>query len=85
MCMDRSGGIGDGNNYLYWNFNFIICELGYFIRFIDGSFIFEDCIIIDGDFFWGILVVDRNGDLYIIGIDGGNIIVVKFINVKDFN
>ncbi len=85
MRMDRSGGIGDGNNYSYWNSNFTTCEPGHFTRSTDGSFTFEDCITIDGDPFWGTLAVDRNGDLYITGTDGGNIIVVKSTNAKDPN
>lgn len=85
MRLDRSGGIGDGNNYSYWNSNFTTCEPGHFTRSTDGSFTFDDCITIDGDPFWGTLAVDRNGNLYITGTDGGNIIIVKSSNAKDPN
>ncbi|MAL59059.1 MAG: hypothetical protein CMC14_03335 [Flavobacteriaceae bacterium] len=85
MRMDRTGGIGDRNNYSYWNSNFTTCEPGQFTRSTDGSFTFEDCIMIDGDPFWGTLAVDRNGALYVTGAGGGSIIVAKSSNAQDPN
>ncbi|MEZ4817758.1 MAG: T9SS type A sorting domain-containing protein [Flavobacteriaceae bacterium] len=85
MRMDRTGGIGDQNNYSYWNSNFSTCEPGQFTRSADGSFTFEDCLMIDGDPFWGTLAVDKSGDLYITGAGNGGIILVKSTNAKDPN
>ncbi len=83
MRIDRSGGVGDGNNYSYWNSNFSTCGPGSFTRSTDGSNTFEDCLIIDGDPSWGTLAVDADGTLYMVGRSGGSIVVVKSTSAKD--
>ncbi len=83
MEIDRSGGIGEGHNYSYWNENFTTCAPGAFTRSTDGGLSFEDCESITGSPFWGTLAVDGNGDLYITGRSGTEIIVVKSTNAKD--
>ncbi|MEZ4857663.1 MAG: sialidase family protein [Flavobacteriaceae bacterium] len=85
MRIDRSGGIGDQNNYSYWNSNFSTCVPGQFTRSTDGSITFEDCLFVDGDPFWGTLAVDKTGDLYITGAGNGGIVLVKSTNAKDPN
>jgi len=85
MRMDRSGGIGDQNNYSYWNSNFSDCAPNNFTRSTDGSFTFEDCILVNGDPFWGTLAVDKNGVLYVTGAGGGGIILIKSTNAQDPN
>ncbi|MCH9660276.1 MAG: T9SS type A sorting domain-containing protein [Bacteroidetes bacterium] len=83
MRMDRTGGVGDKNNYSNWNASFTTCAPGYFTRSTDGSETFETCIIIDGNPFWGTLAVDDNGDLFISGRSGGTNVLIKSSNAKD--
>jgi len=84
MRIDRSGGVGDGHNYSYWNDAFSTCAPGDFTRSTDGGINFEDCVEIDGDPFWGTLAVDNNGDLYITGTSSSNdIVLIKSTNAKN--
>lgn len=83
MRIDRSGGVGDGNNYSYWSSNFTTCEPGQFTRSTDGGFTFEDCITVNGDPFWGTLAVDKTGGLFITGTDGNNILLIKSTNAQN--
>jgi hypothetical protein len=86
MAIDRSGGIGDGNNYSFWSSNFSVCQPEHFTRSTDGSFTFEDCIAVDGYPFWGTLTVDKNGNLYVTGRNAANeIVLAKSTNAKDPN
>ncbi len=82
MRIDRSGGVGDANNYSNWNSSFTSCPPGYFTRSTDGSNSFENCITIDGDPFWGTLAVDADGNLYIVGADFGGLVVTKSSNAQ---
>lgn len=83
MRLDRTAGIGAGNNYSNWNSSFSTCSPGYFTRSTDGSETFESCIAIDGNPFWGTLAVNASGDLYISGRAGGSTVLVKSTNAKD--
>ncbi len=84
MRLDRTDGIGSGNNYSYWNFGFTTCASGQFTRSTDGSETFEECILIDEQPFWGTLAVDKDGTLYITGRDAsGDINVIRSTNAKD--
>lgn len=82
MRIDRSGGIGDGNNYSYWNSSFTTCA-GNFTRSIDNAQSFEDCLYVDGDPIWGTLAVDSEGTLYLVGEGNSGLIVVKSTTAKD--
>lgn len=83
MRIDRSGGIGAGNNYSYWS-PYSGCELGSFTRSTDGSNSFEDCQVIDGNPFWGTLAVDDDGTLYMVGRTAdGETVVVKSTDAQD--
>ncbi len=82
MVVDRSGGIGDGNNYSYWNSSFSTCS-GNFTRSTDGSNTFEDCIFVDQDPFWGTLAVDAEGNLYLTGNSNIGLAVIKSTTAKD--
>lgn len=82
MRIDRSGGVGDANNYSNWNSSFTTCAPGYFTRSTDGSNSFENCITIDGDPFWGTLAVDADGNLYVVGADFGGLVVTKSSNAQ---
>lgn len=82
MRIDRTSGIGAGNNYSFWNANFSNCA-GAFTRSSDGSNTFEDCIFIDGNPIWGTLAIDAQGSLYITGTSSSGIVVVKSTTAKD--
>lgn len=83
MRLDRTNGIGAGNNYSNWNSSFTTCPPGAFTRSTDGSETFEDCTLIDGDPFWGTLAVDADGTLYICGASFAGLIVAKSTTAKD--
>ena len=83
MRMDRTGGIGDKNNYSFWNPAFSVCSPGGFTRSTDGSFTFEDCLAVEEDPRWGTLAVDKLGDLFMVGTTGAELIVVKSSTAKD--
>lgn len=82
MRIDRSGGVGDANNYSNWNSSYTTCAPGYFTRSTDGSNSFENCEIIDGDPYWGTLAVDADGNLFIVGGGFGDIVVVRSSNAQ---
>ncbi|WP_339701761.1 T9SS type A sorting domain-containing protein [uncultured Marixanthomonas sp.] len=82
--IDRTGGVGDKNNYSYWSSSISTCSPGFFTRSIDGSETFEECVTVDGDPYWGTLTVDKNGTLYLTGTtNNSNIIVVKSTTAKN--
>ncbi len=83
MRIDKTDGIGAGNNYSNWNESFTTCAPGDFTRSTDGSETFETCITVDGDPRWGTLAVNSNGDLYISGISGGDVVLIKSTTAKD--
>ena len=64
MRIDRTEGIGSGNNYLNWNISFTTCEEGDLTRSTDGSLSFEDCTPVIQSPRWGTLAVDADGTLY---------------------
>jgi Secretion system C-terminal sorting domain len=82
MRLDRSGGIGNQNNYSFWNSDFSTCFPGSFTRSTDGSSTFEDCVLVDGDPYWGTLAVDKDGVLFLTGQSGANIVIVKSTNAQ---
>ncbi|RFN58189.1 T9SS type A sorting domain-containing protein [Marixanthomonas ophiurae] len=84
MRIDRTGGVGDKNNYSYWNSSISTCSPGFFTRSIDGSETFEECVTVDGDPYWGTLAVNKNGILYLTGTtNNSNIVVAKSTTAKD--
>lgn len=83
MRIDRTNGMGAGHNYSSWNSSFSTCEPGFFTRSTDGSNTFENCVLIDGDPFWGTLAVDADGTVYVSGRNNSELIVVKSTNAKD--
>jgi len=82
MRMDRTDGIGKGNNYSNWNPSFSNCTGG-FTRSTDGSNTFENCIFVDNNPVWGTLAVDAEGSLYLTGTSTSGIILVKSTTAKD--
>jgi len=67
MAVDRSGGEGVGNIYSYWSSSYSSCMPGFFTRSTDQGASFEDCVVVDGDPFWGTMEVGPDGELYITG------------------
>ena len=86
MRIDKTDGIGAGNNYSYWNRTFTTCTEGAFTRSTDNANSFEDCIPVDQDPFWGTLAVANDGTLYITGRNSSSeIVVVSSTNARDPN
>jgi hypothetical protein len=83
MRLDKTTGIGAGNNYSYWNESFSTCSPGNFTRSIDGSNTFEACELVDGSPIWGTLAVDADGTLYVVGAGGSGLILIKSTTAKD--
>jgi len=69
MVIDKSGGPGDGHIYASWNSFFTSCEPGFFTRSLNGS-VYESCITVPGDPYWGTLAVGPEGVLYVCGATG---------------
>jgi hypothetical protein len=70
MVIDKTGGLGHGNNYSYWTAGASECFPGSFTRSTDMGSSFQDCLEIPGEPFWGTLAVGPEGDLYIGGAGG---------------
>jgi hypothetical protein len=84
MSVDRSGGIGSGNIYAFWNYAFSICPPHNFTRSIDHNESFEDCSSIPGDPYWGTTCVGPQGELYMCGASwDGNFMVAKSSNAQN--
>ncbi len=82
MRIDKTGGVGNANNYSFWTSFFSTCN-GAFTRSTDGSNSFENCIFVDEDPFWGTLAVDAEGTLYIGGTTNLGVTLVKSTSAKD--
>lgn len=83
MRIDRTGGIGNQNNYSSWSEFATTCAPGIFTRSTDGSQTFEDCVSIPNLPRWGTLAVDANGVLFIVGTSTSGPIVVKSNTAQD--
>lgn len=84
MRIDRTDGIGAGNNYSNWNVSFTTCAPGDFTRSTDGADSFEDCEPVIASPRWGTLAVDAEGTLYISGTTNGfGLIIAKSTTAKD--
>jgi hypothetical protein len=67
MTIDRTNGVGGGNIYASWTSYYSSCQPGFFTRSTDGGDSFENCVVINGDPFWGTMAVGNNGELYVGG------------------
>jgi hypothetical protein len=78
MRIDKTDGVGSGNNYSFWTSDFSICQPGAFTRSTDYGSSYEECTVVDGDPSWGTLAVGPDGELYIVGRgDEYDIVVTK--------
>jgi Neuraminidase (sialidase) len=83
MTIDRTGGAGSGNIYSFWTSYYSSCPPGFFTRSSNTGSIFESCVYVAGDPYWGTMAVGNDGELYIAGAaqyDG--IVVAKSTNVQ---
>jgi hypothetical protein len=77
MVIDKTGGVGDGHVYAYWNGYFSSCPPGFFTRSTDGGASYQPCIQIPDDPYWGTLAVAPGGRLYTIGAFDPDFVVAR--------
>lgn len=85
MRIDRTDGIGAGNNYSFWTSYWSICNPGFFTRSTDLGTTYESCVSVSGDPSWGTLAVGPAGELYVVGEGQYPITLVKSTTAKDPN
>ncbi len=84
MHIDKTGGIGDGNIYNFWNSSFSICWPGSYTRSIDKGETYEDCDGVMGDPIWGTLTTGPDGELYTVGsASNTGVVVTKSTTAQD--
>lgn len=84
MHIDKTGGIGDGNIYAFWNSSFSICFPGSYTRSIDGGESYEECDGIPGNPYWGTLTTGPDGELYMVGAASNTgLVVTKSSTAQD--
>ncbi len=84
MKIDRTGGIGDGNIYEFWNSSFSSCYPGSYTRSTDGGDNYDDCDGVPGDPIWGTIAVGPDGELYTVGAPSGpGLVVTKSTTAQD--
>jgi len=83
VTIDRTSGMGSGNIYSSWTSYYSSCPPGFFTRSTDGGSSFEDCVVVDGNPYWGTMAVGNDGELYIAGSGQFNgIVVAKSTNAQ---
>jgi hypothetical protein len=83
MIADKTESIGRDNFYSFWTYAWSSCKPGFFTRgFFDGL-LYENCIEIPGNPYWGTLDVDRNGVLYVGGWGSSDFLVAKSTTARD--
>lgn len=85
MRIDRTNGIGSGNNYSFWNSAYSDCYPGAFTRSTDYGTTYEDCVTVAGDPHWGTLAVGAAGEVYLTGTGQYTITLVKSTTAQDPN
>ena len=84
MTIDKSGGIGDGNIYAFWNASYSICYPGSYTRSIDGGDNYEECDGIPGNPIWGLITVGPDGEMYTVGAaSNASVVVTKSTSSQD--
>jgi hypothetical protein len=89
MTVDDTGGIGNGNLYVAWNYQFTCCAAGTdFTRSLDGV-TFEAPTALPSKAKWGTVAVGPDGELYSLGARTDTLtypvphLVMKSTNAKD--
>ncbi len=85
MRIDKTDGVGAGNNYSFWTSYWSICYPGAFTRSTDYGDTYENCVTVSGDPSWGTLAIGSAGELYIVGEGQYTITLVKSSTAQDSN
>jgi hypothetical protein len=84
MRIDNTDGVGEGNIYSNWTKSWSYCWPEFFTRSTDYGNVYEDCIVIPGEPYWGTEAVGPDGGLYIVGAgQSSDIIMVKSMNAQE--
>ncbi len=84
MNIDKTGGIGDGNIYEFWNSSFSSCFPGSYTRSTDGNQNYDECDGVPGDPIWGTIAIGPDGEMYTVGAPSGSgLVVSKSITAQD--
>jgi len=83
MRIDKTEGVGAGNNYSFWTKWYSFCYPQYFTRSTNWGTSYEDCTTIPGEPYWGTLAVGPDGELFIVGASEFNdVMVTKSVNAQ---
>lgn len=76
MHIDKTGSVGENNNYSFWTRYWSICYPSFFTRSSNLGASYESCIYVDSEPFWGTLATGPDGELYVGGAGEFNDVVV---------
>ncbi|MCK4569274.1 MAG: T9SS type A sorting domain-containing protein [Bacteroidales bacterium] len=83
MRIDKTNGVGAGNNYSFWTKYWSYCYPNFFTRSTNLGASYEPCTAIPGEPYWGTLAVGPEGELYIAGAGEFNdVMVTKSMNAQ---
>ena len=83
MIIDKTDGVGSGNNYSFWTRYWSYCYPSFFTRSPDQGASYEPCVSVTGAPYWGTLAIGPEGELYIAGAgDNDNIMLTKSTNAQ---
>jgi hypothetical protein len=84
MVIDKTNSSGAGHIYSNWNWFYSICKPKDFTRSINSGSSYENCVKVDGAPHWGTLAVGPDGELYTVGADDyDNIVIAKSTTAKN--
>jgi len=84
MVIDKTNSIGAGNIYSNWNWYYSICTPNDFTRSVNHGTSYENCVAVEGQTHWGTLAVGPEGELYTVGAnDYDEIVVTKSTTAKN--
>lgn len=83
MSIDRSGGVGAGNIYAFWNSSYSICPPYGFTRSTDQNVSYENCSSVPGNPYWGTTFVGPDGELYMCGAQWTGFTVARSSNAQN--
>ena len=83
MTIDKTNSLGNGHIYAYWSSSYSVCSPDFFTRSTNTGINFEDCVSIPDDPFWGTLIVNSDGDLFVGGSEGFDFVVAKSTSAKN--
>lgn len=84
MVVDQTNSTGSGHIYSNWNYYYSHCYPNDFTRSINQGTSFENCGSVEGQTHWGTLAVGPEGELYTVGAnDFDDIVVSKSTTAKN--